>query len=255
MEIYFSSRFRIGYDSGAGGKLLNQENSPSPHEAVAPAWHTVVVLLVLLGFSTLGAYKASLPGIKTHSRIPGYIVAMIMEWGLTGFIWYAAKRRGRRMRDLIGGRWASFTDFIRDFGIGNAFMLVCGFGLTGVLTHLLQAKTPPGVRNLLPQGLAEIVVYLLLAATAGFCEELIFRGYLQRQFTAWTHAASAGIVLQGIVFGAAHGYQGWKQMVTISVYGITFGLLAMWRRSLRPGMIAHFLQDGIGGILGRHLMR
>jgi uncharacterized protein len=42
-------------------------------------------------------------------------------------------------------------------------------------------------------------------------------------------------------------------MLLIAVYGTTFGLLAIWRRSLRPGMLAHFLQDAIGGILGPYL--
>jgi membrane protease YdiL (CAAX protease family) len=60
-------------------------------------------------------------------------------------------------------------------------------------------------------------------------------------------------VLQGSAFGTAHGYQGWKFMLLIAVYGATFGLLTVWRRSLRPGMLAHFLQDAIGGILGPYL--
>jgi membrane protease YdiL (CAAX protease family) len=38
-------------------------------------------------------------------------------------------------------------------------------------------------------------------------------------------------------------------IIIISVYGVLFGLLAAWRKSLRPGMIAHFLQDGVGGLL------
>jgi len=38
-------------------------------------------------------------------------------------------------------------------------------------------------------------------------------------------------------------------MLTICVYGCLFGLLARWRGSLRPGMMAHFLQDGVGGLL------
>jgi membrane protease YdiL (CAAX protease family) len=32
-------------------------------------------------------------------------------------------------------------------------------------------------------------------------------------------------------------------MAVITIFGCLFGLLAQWRRSLRPGMIAHFLQD------------
>jgi uncharacterized protein len=215
----------------------------------------VIVLLVLLGFSFLGAHQRNIPGISAYGRSGGYLLAMLMEWCLTAFIWYGVKRRGGELRDLVGGRWARFTDFLRDLGIAIAFMVVCGFGLINGVAHLLKAKTPPGIRNLLPQSPKEIALYLLLALTAGFCEELIFRGYLQRQFAALTHAASGGIVFQGIVFGAAHGYQGWKLMVAIAVFGITFGLLATWRRSLRPGMIAHFLQDGVAGVLGRHLIR
>ena len=35
---------------------------------------------------------------------------------------------------------------------------------------------------------------------------------------------------------------------------ILFGILAEWRRSLRPGMIAHALQDGVVGLLARHAL-
>jgi hypothetical protein len=43
-------------------------------------------------------------------------------------------------------------------------------------------------------------------------------------------------------------------ILIIAVYGCMFGALALWRRSLRPGIIAHFLQDSISGIfLARHM--
>jgi Type II CAAX prenyl endopeptidase Rce1-like len=59
--------------------------------------------------------------------------------------------------------------------------------------------------------------------------------------------AVAGMLIQGIIFGMGHGYQGVKLVPVIALYGCLFGLLAQWRRSLRPGIIAHFLQDGIAG--------
>jgi membrane protease YdiL (CAAX protease family) len=43
-----------------------------------------------------------------------------------------------------------------------------------------------------------------MSATAGFSEELIFRGYLTRQFDAWTGSLVFAVILQGIVFGLAH---------------------------------------------------
>jgi membrane protease YdiL (CAAX protease family) len=87
-----------------------------------------------------------------------------------------------------------------------------------------------------------------LSATGGFCEELIFRGYLAQQFRTWTGNRAFGIVLQAVAFGLAHGYYR-KVMVVIMVHGCLLGLLAYWRKSLRPGMLAHGLQDVLGGIL------
>jgi membrane protease YdiL (CAAX protease family) len=100
-----------------------------------------------------------------------------------------------------------------------------------------------------------MALWVMLALTAGICEEILFRGYLQRQFAALTKSTAAGLVLQGLAFGAAHGYQGVKYMCIIAVYGCLFGLLAIWRHSLRPGMMAHFIQDSVGGLAGRHLLK
>jgi CAAX protease family protein len=91
--------------------------------------------------------------------------------------------------------------------------------------------------------------------TAGFCEELIYRGYLQRQFTVFTHTVIGGILLQAIVFALSHAYQGWNYVVLIAVLAGMLGVLAHWRKSLRPGMIAHALQDGISGIVAAHVLR
>jgi uncharacterized protein len=159
-------------------------------------------------------------------------------------------RRGINTSELVGGSWPRPLAVVRDIAIALGFLVIANLVLGG-LGYLLKATSNQATRNMLPHGPTEVVVYLLLVLTAGFCEELISRGYLQRQFTALTQAAVGGIVLQSIAFGASHGYQGWKSMLIITVYGAMFGLLAHWRRSLRPGIIAHILQDGVGGLLSR----
>jgi uncharacterized protein len=77
---------------------------------------------------------------------------------------------------------------------------------------------------------------------------LVFRGYLQRQCLALTQNVAAAVILQGLIFGTAHAYQGAKGVIVISVYGMLFGVLAAMRRSLRPGMLQHATQDGVSGI-------
>ncbi len=222
----------------------------SPHRAVAPAWHTAVVVLALLGLSFWGARAGDL---SPHGRARIYLVTMLIEWALLAFLWFGLNRRGVRLADLIGGSWPRSSAFFRDLGIGTVFVLTCGGAVLQGLTHLLKVVPPASMRAVMPQTLMDMVVWVLLSCTAGFCEEVIFRGYLARQFSALTQSAAAGIVLQGVVFGLGHGYQGWKLMLIISIYGMLFGVLAHWRRNLRPGMLAHALQDTAGGLLYRFL--
>jgi uncharacterized protein len=230
--------------------VLTQPASGSSHRAVAPAWHTVTVLFVLFGFSLAGALIT--PNANGH--VFDYLLVIAMEWAMVAFIWYGASRRNTAMAEIVGGRWARPVDFLRDLGIAIGFLVVSHFVLAG-LAYLLKASNASGVKSILPHGGIEIILWLVMSLTAGFCEEVIFRGYFQRQFAALTQAVAGGIVLQGIAFGASHGYQGWKMMLIISVFGCMFGVLAHWRRSLRPGMIGHFLQDGVGGLVASYLLR
>jgi hypothetical protein len=38
-------------------------------------------------------------------------------------------------------------------------------------------------------------------------------------------------------------------VILIALYGAMFGILAYWRGSVRPGMIAHAWQDLLNGVL------
>ena len=78
--------------------------------------------------------------------------------------------------------------------------------MTGGLAYLLKTKAAP--TGIFPHSPLEATVYFFLAMTAGYCEELIFRGYLMQQFGLRTSSKTMGILLQAVVFGLAHGYQG-----------------------------------------------
>ncbi|HEY4271047.1 MAG TPA: type II CAAX endopeptidase family protein [Candidatus Udaeobacter sp.] len=224
--------------------------------SVAPAWHTVVLLFVLFSFSFASARAGSLTPLGANvGRAFGYALVIMFEWALVAFIWLGMKQRGIRIADLVGGRWNRPIYILRDFLIAVAFLLVVTGGVLGALNHFLKAAPNQAIRNLIPHGPIEMGLFLMTSLTAGFCEELIYRGYLQRQFTALTDTVTGGIVLQAIAFALGHSYQGWKHVLLIAVLAVMLGLLAHWRKSLRPGMIAHALQDGISGIVTSHALR
>lgn len=254
----FPDALRIGYSDTSPGDRLSTTFSPQPSlpcDAVAPVWHTVVVMLIMLAISGLSAYSGGLPASgHGRNRIAGYFSAIVMEWLVVGFIWFGLRLRKQKLRILLGANWGGGRQVLLDLGIAALFLIASNLVL-GLIGRLLKAEPNAAIRNLLPHTKGEIAVYFLLTVTAGICEEIIFRGYLQRQFLAFFKSPAIAAVGQGIIFGAAHGYQGPKLMLVIVVFGVMFGMLALWRHSLRPGMIAHFIQDFSGGIMSGYFMK
>lgn len=221
---------------------------------VAPLWHLLCVFLLLAAWVALSLHPQHHLFGALPPRFTGYLLVIFVEWFIFAFIWFGLRLEGVPFSTLFGEMSTKIPKILRDLGIALVFLVVANIVLS-LLGYLLRvAKISEGVKQLLPHTAPEIAVYLFVALTAGICEETIFRGYLQRQFTAITKSAAAGALIQGIVFGLAHAYQGWKMILIIAVYGCIFGALVLWRRSLRPGIIAHFLQDSVSGIfLARHM--
>jgi len=222
-----------------------------------PYWHTALLLLVLVLFS-LGNMKSSQAAhAGDHVRI--YLATMFYEWLLTAFVWWGLRRSGGSLRELIGGRWHSVGDFFLDIVIAmgvwlSALMMIALAAFAMGMNHagnLSDAQKQIGF--LAPQNLREIILWICLSATAGFCEEVLFRGYFQKQFTRLLRCRWSALVVVSILFGLGHGYEGAQRMVLIALLGFAFGLMSLLRKSLRPAMMAHTLQDTISGLLLRTL--
>jgi uncharacterized protein len=215
--------------------------------------HLVGFLLIGAGLVALGLLAQHAPtggssGTSTgqigrHSQaIPIYLVAILMDWGLLYYCWAGVHRRGGNLRTLSGGRWTSWKSVAVDVGIALPFWVLWEGAAYGVHS-LLGPSNAKSVDSLLPQSLLEILVWIGTSITAGVCEELAFRGYVQRQFHALTGNVAVAVLGQGLVFGLVHSYQGWKNVMVICVLGVLFGALAAWRRNLRPNIIVHAWAD------------
>ena len=230
--------------------------APDKPALIAPLWHTLLLTALILGNSLLGSSKVGAVH-GSGSRLLLYGGTFITQLVLILLVWFGIRLRGVRMRDLIGGRWETVEAFLLDVGIALGFWIVALallFGLRVALgtidLHNLQKSTDDAVRLLgpiAPHTYLEAGLFVLLSVCAGLFEEIIFRGYLQRQFSALGRNAVVGIVVSAAIFGLAHGYQGPRMMIVIGVFGAFFGILAHFRKSLRPGMMAHAFQDSIAG--------
>ena len=229
-------------------------SAPAPsHESVrmAPVWVLTVVFLAMAIGGAMAQRQSAPSGTLSPPASPAAVYAglIVMEWGLAYYVWKVGLRRGAgSLRALIGGRWRSWRDVARDAGIG----LSTWAGLSAMCllwTRLSGADPAASLQSLMPRTPLEVALWIVLSLSAGFSEELLFRGYLQERFQALTGSAALAVLLQAALFGVSHGYQGLRPCLRITVYGLLFGALARWRRSLRPGMIAHAWTDIASGLL------
>jgi membrane protease YdiL (CAAX protease family) len=105
------------------------------------------------------------------------------------------------------------------------------------------------VAALLPHGPLEQAAWLVLSLSVGLSEEVVFRGYLLTQLAGFTGRAAIANVLQALLFGLAHAEQGRGAMVRLATYGLAFGVLARWRRSLVPSILCHTWTNVASGLV------
>ena len=218
-------------------------------ESVAPWWHTLFIVAAVEGLSFAAYRQHGLPTIHFSflgPRLSSYVTIVIAEWLLVFVIWIALRRRGLTISSLVGGRWSSAKDFFKDLGFALAFFALYALPVDVLSDHV--AKNAGAAELLIvPKTAVELVGWLIMSATAGFCEELIFRGYLTAQFTAWTRSRRIAIVLQAVLFGLGHGYYGAPMIGIVMLLGLGLGMLSLWRQSLRPSILAHGFMDALGG--------
>ena len=217
------------------------------NQLVASPWHTLLVLAAQVYLSYRGSARVGHLLVAQPDRIALYERTMLSEWLLLGLVLLGVWWHGSSLYSVLGERWRSVGRFLRDAGIGALFLIVA-IVVGSVLSQGIERSS---ARAMLPQTRNEILVWMALALTAGICEEALYRGYLQKQFSAMTRNVPTGIVLSAALFGLAHGYQGLGQALQIAVLGVLAGILAYWCKSVRPGMIEHTLQDVLGALI-RH---
>jgi membrane protease YdiL (CAAX protease family) len=215
---------------------------------IAPVWHTVGLLFLVCLPIVRDVYRPQTFASHAHIILRVYAPILIFEWALAAYVYWGIRRNGMRLRELVGGRWSRAADVFRDLGLGVAF-LFAGLVCLSLVIHVLGQEQSKAISVILPRGAAEMAVWIVITLTAGFVEELVYRGYLQQQFAGFGMPLWSAILAQALIFGAGHAYEGRSHAIAITAFGAVAGAMAAWRRSLRPNMFGHALMDILAAFL------
>ncbi len=231
---------------------------PARTQPVAPWWHTVLLIVVIIAVSALSFFQSKSPAFAGDHNLRRYLFTIAWEWVLALLAWWGLRMRRTPLRETLGTRRPALREWALDLGIAFVFwlMAILVLGAVATLLRLLHLIHPQKVvAALAPQSLPQVIVWLVLCITAGIVEEFVFRGYFLQQFSSLRFTQSRtsnlwiAVLISSLLFGAGHGYEGIGAMIAITVYGAMFCILAVRRQSLRAGMIAHAWHDSITGIV------
>jgi uncharacterized protein len=225
--------------------------SPTRGAPIAPWWHCGLLIAIIAAVSAFGSMHSAKSSMASH-HLANYAVTLAWEWALAGMAYWGIRLRKTPLRQVLGERRRGLNDFFVDLASAAVFW-ICSLIVLAALAVILQLfhleSAQKQISQLAPASLSEAALWIVLSVSAGICEEFVFRGYLQQQFARATGRTWVGVLVSALLFGSAHGYEGIAGMLMITVYGALFSVLAIKRRSLRAGMIAHGWHDSITGIL------
>src|ERR1700739_1106545 len=163
---------------------------PERLQRIASPWHTVLVLVI----AGLNAYRATIYANHARaglgaSRSHMYIRTIAFEGAFLAMVALGLWLHGSSLQNILGERWRSMGQMLRDLGIGVALRFVAI-----IVVSLLSGHSGPAdgtIAFLLPQTPMERSLWVVVSLVAGISEEAIYRGYLQKQFTALTQSVPA----------------------------------------------------------------
>jgi len=212
--------------------------------------------VVITTFDTLvfvPRFKAAAKAGVPDARRNAYRRTIIGQWAITAVaiaLWIRAGRSWTQLRLAPSG----------------SFGVIVSLGFVALVSALVAQqvrairRTTPEARVALRSKL-EYVEYLMphtrrefrwfsaLCATAGICEELLFRGYLLWLLNAYVGTAAAAL-LGVVIFGALHIYQGPKGAMKAAFAGGVMTGMVLITGWLLPAMVFHALVDLSAGVLG-----
>jgi uncharacterized protein len=229
---------------------VTREHNSEQLSLIASPWHTGLVM-VLVGCN---AYYGTIRSTQQRaglgpSRPSMYLRTILVEFAFLAIVVVGVRIRGGSLQAIFGQHWRSLRQVLMDVGLGIALLFASTVVASILGSHGRGGAAEQSISYLLPRTFNEKLMWIALSITAGICEEAMYRGYLQRQIIALTRSAPAGIFFSAMAFGAAHAYQGLQRASVIAASALLFGLLAHKRGTVRPGMIAHGMQDAIAPLL------
>jgi len=203
-------------------------------------------------------FRAAVAAERPGARLWAYRRIVIGEWAIAlsaVAIWSNYGRSWRAMGLSLPDGWRLGAAVAFVMAALALIVLQLWSVLRLPIARRIAARPQLGsVASMLPRNGAEEGWFIPLSLTAGFCEELIYRGYLVWFFAPWI-GYTAAMALAVVLFGLGHVYHGRKGAARATLSGAAMAVITLASGSIIPAMIVHALIDVGSGTVGYLLLR
>jgi len=144
--------------------------------------------------------------------------------------------------------------YIVELLVGLVTLVAPVLASLGGSRRVLEGDYARALRAVVPTDRGEWILFVPVAASAGICEEFLYRGYALSIIGSMTGSLIVGAVLSSVAFGIGHAYQGKTGVIGATITGFLYACVFLVTGSLYPCMLGHFIQDMAGAaVLSRRL--
>lgn len=217
------------------------------HVGVA-GWVFLVIVGVILPIGALRQHRRLAAGTHTLTRLNIYVSAIATHAFFVLMVWVIVR----------GGR----LDLFPPYQLSRFHVLIGAVALVAGLLPMLRllraedALSRARVRLIAPRTPREFGLFYVVSISAGFAEELTYRGLLFTLLAALTGSWWIAAVVASALFGIVHLFQGWRSAGIAALMGLREHLVVGLTGTLLVAMVVHALHDAITGtIIGRRARR
>jgi len=188
----------------------------------------------------------------TSRKLRTYAYIILSEWGFVIALLWLTHQHDLSISDLGENMGNVNLTVITIIVLLSVFMVMVYFNvrqLRQMSLEKLEVELRP-LRKFIPNNVTEFISFILIAFTAGICEELLYRGWLQNLLAYGTGSVWIGLILGAVIFGFGHAYQGKMGMVQTGIIGLIFGVVFIFTKSLVASQILHIIVDAVNGLVG-----
>jgi membrane protease YdiL (CAAX protease family) len=220
----------------------------------------LLILIIVLPLTNFLTKKNFTNNSSQYYKVIHYISTIVLTWTITILVVLRIRFQGKSLK-IIGINFTkknilnSFTNLIHSpIGLIAAILsiLILVLSIKGsanikcsILEGSISAEKVEILKFTMPSTIIERLLFLLIAASAGICEEIIYRGFLKYYLSQKPFYITGilFVILSSLIFVLPHMVQGFDVAVNSFILGILWATIYQVSASLILIIIIHILYD------------